>query len=192
MPGSGGGPCCTAAPRRRRLLRRTCSLRRNPRCGWGRPLIDVVIGEVRHHRIQVVGGHRQQQSLGVLAASRPPAPRHRVRDPYGLARNTVNLNLHWCSLWHSRANCCLESLGELPMVRTRRLSRPMLVALTLASVAAFTASGGGLAASASGSPFILARRQGQWSFHSDGLHRRRVRRLRRRGTTTPRSRRRSR
>ena len=41
------------------------------------------------------------------------------------------------------------------MVRTRRLSRPTLVALTLASVAAFTASGGGLAASASGSPFTL-------------------------------------
>jgi hypothetical protein len=41
------------------------------------------------------------------------------------------------------------------MVRTRRLSRPTLVALTLASVAAFTASGGGLAASASGSPFSL-------------------------------------
>jgi hypothetical protein len=39
------------------------------------------------------------------------------------------------------------------MVRTRRLFRPTLVALTLASVAAFTASGGGLAASASGSPF---------------------------------------
>jgi hypothetical protein len=39
------------------------------------------------------------------------------------------------------------------MVRTRRLSRPTLVALTLAAVAAFTASGGGLAASASGSPY---------------------------------------
>jgi hypothetical protein len=39
------------------------------------------------------------------------------------------------------------------MIRTRRLSRPTLVALTLASVAAFTASGGGLAASASGSPY---------------------------------------
>jgi hypothetical protein len=37
------------------------------------------------------------------------------------------------------------------MVRTRRLARPTLVALTLASLAAFTASG--LPASASGSPF---------------------------------------
>jgi hypothetical protein len=39
------------------------------------------------------------------------------------------------------------------MVRTRRLARPTLVALTLASLAAFTASG--LPASASGSPFEI-------------------------------------
>jgi hypothetical protein len=39
------------------------------------------------------------------------------------------------------------------MVRTRRLARPTLVALTLASLAAFTASG--LPASASGSPFDI-------------------------------------
>jgi hypothetical protein len=39
------------------------------------------------------------------------------------------------------------------MVRTRRLARPTLVALTLASLAAFTASG--LPASASGSPFTI-------------------------------------
>jgi hypothetical protein len=55
---------------------------------------------------------------------------------------SLKVSLHWCSLWHSKAHCCLESLGELPMVRTRRLSRPTLVALTLASVAAFTVSGG--------------------------------------------------
>jgi hypothetical protein len=42
------------------------------------------------------------------------------------------------------------------MIRIRRLARrPTLVALTLASVAAFAASGGGLAASASGSPFTI-------------------------------------
>ena len=40
------------------------------------------------------------------------------------------------------------------MVRTR-LSRRTLVALTLASVAVFSASGGGLAASVSGSPFTV-------------------------------------
>jgi hypothetical protein len=39
------------------------------------------------------------------------------------------------------------------MIRIRRLSRPTLVALTFAAVAALAASGGGLAANASGSPF---------------------------------------
>lgn len=65
------------------------------------------------------------------------------------------------------------------MVRTRRLARPTLVALTLASLAAFTASD--LLASASGSPFetgtdVKVKR----TFYADKLPRRGVCRLRHR------------